>query len=94
MAQVIDIVSLVREEVRAYVRPSPTSTAYYLEDEAKQIYAVVAAPKKQPGQPFVIVMARLSDGQIIIEGDITDKPLHDALKQAGVPADQIVLKYE
>jgi hypothetical protein len=92
MAQVIDIVSLVREEVRAYVRPSPTSTAYYLEDEAQQVYAVIAVPQNQPGQPFVIVMARISDGEIIIEGDITDKPLHAALQQAGVPSDRIVLR--
>jgi hypothetical protein len=39
------------------------------------------------------LVARLQDNRIIIERDVNDKPLLDALLQAGVPRSQIVLRY-
>ena len=39
------------------------------------------------------LLVRLLDGLIVIEGDMNDKPLVDALLQAGVPREKIVLAY-
>jgi len=38
-------------------------------------------------------MARGENDKVVIEEDLTDKPLVDALIQAGIPREQIVLAY-
>jgi hypothetical protein len=47
------------------------------------------------GQHFAVasLVARLRDDRVIIEQDINDKPLVDALVAAGVPRSRIVLAY-
>lgn len=39
------------------------------------------------------LIAWLRDDRVIIESDMTDKPLYEALMQAGIPREQIVLVY-
>jgi hypothetical protein len=39
------------------------------------------------------LVARIADNHIIIEHDANNKPLVDALEQAGIPREQIVLAY-
>ena len=94
MAGVIDLTTVVQAEIADYVRPSPNSIAYYLENKRDNIYAVVAVPQTSGEKPAVLLLARIDDGRIIIETDITNKPLAEALQQAGIPAEQIVLAYE
>jgi len=47
------------------------------------------------GQHFAVanLVVRISDGHIVIEHDINDKPLVDALVEAGVSRQRIVLAY-
>ena len=47
------------------------------------------------GQHFAVanLVARIADGRIVIEHDIHDKPLVDALLEAGVSRQRIVLAY-
>ncbi|MBV9281417.1 MAG: XisI protein [Chloroflexi bacterium] len=47
------------------------------------------------GQHFAVtsLVARIADGHIVIEHDINDKPVADALVAAGVPRQQIILAY-
>ncbi len=40
-----------------------------------------------------MVMARVEGDKVIIEEDLTDRPLVDALLQAGIAREQIVLAY-
>lgn len=94
MDSVKNITAIVRHEVADYVRPSPNSAAYYLGNDEQQVYAVVAVPHASQERPAIIVMVRVVDDLIIIDTDITNKPLHDALQNAGIPADQIILAYE
>jgi sulfur carrier protein ThiS len=65
-----------------------------LDDEHKT-YAVnaVAYPTRR-GTAGVVVLARIVGEQVVIEEDMTDKPLIDALLQRGIPQSQIVLAYE
>jgi hypothetical protein len=94
MDSVKDITAIVRHEVADYVRPSPNSTAYYLDDDEKQIYVVIAVPNRSQEKPTIIVMARIVDERIIIDTDITNKPLYNALQNAGIPSDRIIRAYE
>jgi hypothetical protein len=40
-----------------------------------------------------VVMLRIANGLVIIDMDQTNKPLVDALTQAGVPREKIILAY-
>lgn len=64
-------------------------------DDSAGIYAVNAADyparKEVAG---VVVLARVVNDQAVIEEDMTDKKLVDALLQRGVARSQIVLAYE
>lgn len=70
--------------------------SYYLEDMQEQVYAVLDVPNsdhplvKKPG---IVVMARVVGDKVIIDEDITDRPLYEALMEAGIPRQQIVLAY-
>jgi len=60
----------------------------------ERVFAVVFVgylPDKRLVDTDLIV--RVVDNHIIIERDINDKPLVDALVQAGVPRQQIILAY-
>ncbi len=90
-----ELVDITRHEVAAYVANSFTSTLYALLDDTQKRYAVVALPHlPRPHPSRVVVMARVVEDKIIIDEDITDKPLVEALMtNAGVPREQIVLVY-
>lgn len=64
-------------------------------DVDQQIFTVVSFGQV-PGKRIVDagLIARLADDKIIIEHDVNDKPLVDALLQAGVPRNQILLAYQ
>ena len=85
--------AIVRREVEAYVSPSPNATLYFLENSLDRLYATVSIPRRQQ-QVRVVVMARVVGDRVIIEEDITDRPLYEALQHAGIPRERIILAYE
>jgi len=93
MDRVIDLQQVVEREVADYVRKSANATLYCLADKTRQIYATIAVPHTPDVRALVVVMARIQANQVIILTDITDKPLVDALIQAGIPRTQIILAY-
>lgn len=42
---------------------------------------------------LVVVLARVVGDKVVIEEDNTDKKLIDALRQRGIPREQIILAY-
>jgi hypothetical protein len=100
MDRVIDdalktLADITREEVKKYAGISFTAKIYPVLDDKNQIYTTITIdndPNLRPALP--IVMAQVVDDKVIILEDTTiDKPLVDALVQAGVPREQIVLAY-
>jgi hypothetical protein len=55
------------------------------------VFTVGDLPEKRVVDAGLIV--RVVDDRIIIERDVNDKPLSDALLQAGVPREQIIMAY-
>jgi hypothetical protein len=94
MDKVDNFLTTVQHEVADYVRPSPNATAFYVENAEQHIFAVLSVPTTDSQKTSVIVMARVTDNFVLIEADKTNKPLVDALIQAGIPREQIVLVYE
>lgn len=68
--------------------------SYLTSDTEQQVCAVVTIGEVRDKRiADAGLIARLVDDCIVIERDINDKPLVDALVQAGVPREQIFLAY-
>lgn len=97
MDRVTDLTLIVQREVADYANAEGwKSKLYYIQDEKHQIYTVIDVPEKDHplvSKAGVIVMARVLDDKVVIDEDITDRPLYEALEEAGIPREQIVLAY-
>lgn len=93
MDRIDNLATIVRTEVEAYVSPSPNATLYFVENSSDMLYATVSVPHRHQ-QVRVVVMARVAGDRVIIEQDITDRPLWEALQHAGIPRESIYLAYE
>jgi hypothetical protein len=89
----------LKKEVRKYASNGRglNLMLFPLLDDESQVYAVSAVnyPKREPDDVAgIVVLARIAGGKIVIEEDMTDKKLIDALLQQGVPREKIVLAYD
>ncbi|MCY4020560.1 MAG: element excision factor XisI family protein [Chloroflexi bacterium] len=91
------IKSLVRREVVKYAVSGRGANVllFAILDDEQGIYAVngVDYPERKD-IAGVVVLARVVKNMVVIEEDMSDKKLVDALIQAGILRDQIVLAYE
>src|SRR5436309_3265660 len=83
-------------KVMADYAVDPLNGESYLTCSADQQVFTVVSIAKLGGERIVDngLVVRLKNNHIIIEYDVNDKPLVDALMQAGIPREQIVLAYE
>lgn len=85
--------TLLREMTK-YEKRGLNSRSYLTMNALEQVFAVTTISLQQGARiPFVSLFARLVGETVIIEIDKNDKTLVDALTQAGVPREQIVLAY-
>ena len=85
---------LLLEEMQGYTGEGYNDVAYLTVNEAQALYAVIDVAMIQ-GQRVVgaVLVAHLSEGQIVIDLDLHNKMLVDALKARGILESQIVLAY-
>lgn len=86
----------VREEVQKYAAGGRGANIllFAILDDERGIYAVNAVDyPKRDDVAGVVVLARIVGNRVVIEEDMTDKKLVDALQQRGILRDQIVLAY-
>ncbi len=90
------LTEIVKEEVEKYAGSGQGIgiRLFPILDDTRQIYTVNAVdyPARENGY-FVVVLARVVGDKVIIEEDVTDKPLLDALLQRGIPREKIILAY-
>lgn len=86
---------IIRAQIAAYAKPALTGEASYLTQSIDgQMYTVVdVATVNGKRQADVSLAVRVVDDHVIIEHDMNNKPLVDALVQAGIPRTQIILAY-
>ena len=92
-----NMVKILREEVEKYAGGGRGANIllFPLLDDINQTYAVNAVDYPTREQPAgVVVLARILANKIVIEEDMTDKKLIDALLQRGISRGDIVLAYE
>ncbi len=96
MERIDNLTEIVRREVADYHGPALKATTYYFEDRTNQIYTVIMVPEYEyprTEKSAVTILARIVDDTVIVEEDITDRPLFEELMRAGIPRDKIVLAY-
>lgn len=86
--------AIVREAVAGYAKNGLNSVAYLTQNADGTVYIVADTytwqGKRSAGTSIFV---RIVGEHIIIEIDMNDKPLVDALVQAGIPRQQIILAY-
>jgi hypothetical protein len=87
-------VDILKREVKAYAGEGLNGMSYFTQSEDGTVFSVVGI-SFMPGETWAdaALIARIDGEHIIIELDISDKPLVDALTQAGIPRDRVVLAY-
>lgn len=86
--------AVVKEAVFGYAGGGANVKLFPLVNEELHVYAVniIDYPiRKRPAA--VVVIARVDGDKVIIEEDLTDRPLLDQLLHRGIPRSQIVLAY-
>jgi hypothetical protein len=92
MATIPDIVHEVLSE---YAVDGANFKSHLTRSMDGSTYTVLDIARDEHGQRFVAtsVVIQLVDGFVIVEHDDNDKPVVDALVQAGIPREQIILAY-
>jgi hypothetical protein len=94
-----NLVKLLKQEVRKYAGGGRGHNLllFPLLDDENHTCAVTSVdyPERDAEDVAgILVLARIAGGKIVIEEDMTDKKLIDALLQQGVPREKIVLAYD
>jgi hypothetical protein len=86
--------TVLEKALSSYVAKGFNGYSYFMKNEAERIMSIEANFVFE-GERFIeiSILARIVGNRIVIEEDKTNKPLVDALLQAGVPREQIVLAY-
>jgi hypothetical protein len=91
------LAEIVQHEIEEYASGSGAHLIdYVLSDTKRQTYAVISFLTKDHPQAFrsqVVVMAHIEGDVVIIDADITDRPLVNELMRRGIAREQIVLAY-
>ncbi len=88
------LAEVVREVVFRYASAGLNLRTYALSNDVQQIYAVNVIDWPARHNPAsVVILARVEGEQVIIEEDSTDRPLVEALIDAGIPRERIVFKH-
>jgi hypothetical protein len=82
----------VYDVVTGYARKGLNSQSYFTHNDANTIFSVVTV--KANNASFVSLLVRIYNSKVIVEQDRNDKALVEALLQAGVPRESIILTYK
>jgi hypothetical protein len=84
----------VHDVIAEYAKPGLNAISYLTLSEDRRVIAVVDV-SVQKGQRYsdVGLLVRLVDDWIVIEYDANSDPLYEALMQAGIPRERIILAY-
>jgi hypothetical protein len=95
MDKLAELTAVVQQVVEEYAKGKTyRAVTYPVSDSARQTYTVVVVPDyPSKFKSGVSVMARVVGDTVIVDEDITDRPLSEALLEAGIPREKIILAY-
>jgi hypothetical protein len=84
--------STVLDVIAEYARKGLNSQSYLTHDDGDNLFSVFTVHTPS-NKSFLSLSVRVLPDLTIIDSDRNDKPLVDALIQAGIPRQQIILAY-
>jgi hypothetical protein len=85
---------ILRQEMAKYGGEGLNSITYVTENFDQTAFTSTTAYKNiHDPQPFVDLLVTLVGDKIVIQEDRNSDPLYEALVQAGIPREQIILAY-
>lgn len=88
------LATILEQAMYAYEGKGLNGFSYFMKNDGAQVMSVVAKFTFQGTSHIeTSLLARIVGEQIIIDEDKTNKPLVDALLQAGIKRKQIILAY-
>ena len=89
------LADIVKKVVFSYAVKGFNARTFALSNEDEKVYAVnIVDTGVRLRSAGVMVIARVEGDKVVIEDDLTDRPLVDALVRAGIPREQIVFADE
>jgi hypothetical protein len=88
------IVEILIQEMEKYAVPGFNTVSYMTENRAQGLYTVVTTViEKDTRYSFTDLYVRVVGDKIVIEHDANSDPLYEALLQAGISREQIIVAY-
>ncbi len=88
------LTAVVAREIEGYAGEMLNGYAFLTTSDDHRVFSVVSVGKvKGERVTHLSLLVRVAENQIVVEEDDSNKPLVDALVQAGVPRNQIILAY-
>src|SRR5262245_14645642 len=87
-------IEILKDELASYAQDPVNGVSFLTINKDQKVFAVVSVSELQGKRGAgMSLLVRLIGDCIVIERDMNNKPLVDALVQRGVPRDRIVLAY-
>ncbi len=87
-------VALLKQTIAEYAKPPANGYAYFTESPDGHLFTVVDVYQQRgTRQASTGLIVHLTAEHIVVERDMNNKPLVDALIQRGVPRQLIILAY-
>lgn len=88
------LTEVLKQTMSGYTGEALNGYSYLTSSDDQQVFTVVSVGQVRDKRIVETgLIARVIGGHIVIERDVNDKPLVDALMQNGLPRDLIVLAY-
>jgi hypothetical protein len=90
-----ELKSILRQCLESYAGKALNGMLYLMSNSEETIFSITSIAQVR-GETLIEtgIVARLEDEKIIIERDVSNKPLVDALEQVGISRQQIILAYQ
>jgi hypothetical protein len=91
----VSLAEIVQQTVEDYARVRTwKGVSYALADRERGRFAVLMLPDAERAfKPIIVVAVRILNDTAVIDIDTTDRPLAEALMNAGIPVEKIVRIY-
>lgn len=89
------VTTIVQREVEDYARGETLKAKTYpISDVSRQSFTILVIPDYPRYTPAgIVVAARVVGDYVVIDEDITDRPLFEELIRAGIPREKITCAY-
>jgi hypothetical protein len=89
-----NLIPILRQEIEKYAGEAINGYSYLAEDSEHCLFTTVSiAEIKGRHVAFADLIVRVIGDKIVIDDDRNSDPLYEALMEAGIPREQIILAY-